>query len=233
MEIRTLRHGDNFIYLLAEGRTAAVVDPGSARPVDAELQAAGLKLDLILLTHYHADHAGGVGQLSRATGCRVAGPPGGLVAVSERVGEGDVVPFAGQRIQVLAVPGHTPHDVAYYLPDEKAVFSGDVLFSGGCGRMFSGPAERMWDSLCRLRALPDETRVFGGHDYTLDNLEFAAFVDSENVALRDRIARFRRNSEAGAAFEASTIAEEKLTNPFLRCRDAAEFARLRSRKDAW
>jgi hydroxyacylglutathione hydrolase len=233
MNISTLRHGDNFIYVLHEGGSAAVVDPGVAPPVHDALQALGCSLELILITHHHSDHAGGVAPLKKATGCRAVGPSGGLAALDQLVGEGAVVPFAGHTMRVLSVPGHTQHDVAYYLPDEKALFPGDVLFAGGCGRMFSGPAELMWESLCRLRALPDDTRVFGGHDYVLDNLEFAAFVETDNADIRERIGRFRRNSGAGAPFEVPTLAEEKRTNPFLRCRDAAEFARLRSRKDQW
>ena len=233
MDIRTLRYAENFIYMLLEGRRAAVVDPGAAQPVTAALQAQGCTLELVLITHHHADHTGGVAELKEQSQCRVVGPPGGLTAVDEPVGEGDVVSFPGCSIEVLSVPGHTAHDVAYYLPGAKAVFTGDTLFAGGCGRVFSGRPQVMWASLCRLLALPEDTRVYGGHDYTQENLEFAASMDPDNAAVRERLDVFCRREAEGRPFEASTIAEEKRTNPFLRCRDAADFARVRSRKDAW
>jgi len=232
MEITALRYGDNFIYLLQAGRSAAAVDPGAARPVAEALSAAGRRLELILLTHQHADHTGGVAELKRALGCRVAGPPGGRPADTAVQG-GETLAFAGVSIEVLSVPGHTANDVAFHVPAESAVFTGDTLFAAGCGRVLSGRAELMWDSLRRLAALPDGTRVFGGHDYTLENLEFAAFIDPANAAVRERLGALRRRAAEGRAFEPSTIAEERRTNPFLRCRDAAEFARLRARKDAW
>jgi hydroxyacylglutathione hydrolase len=233
MDIRTLRYADNFIYLLREGQRAAVVDPGAAQPVAAALQAEGCALELALITHHHADHTGGVAELKERSACRVVGPPGGLTAVVSPVGGGDVVSFAGRSIEVLPVPGHTVHDLAYYLPEARVVFTGDTLFAGGCGRVLGGQPQVMWDSLCRLRALPEDTRVFGGHDYTEENLEFAAFVDPQNAAVQNRLDSLRRRAAQGRPFEASTIAEEKQTNPFFRCRDAADFARLRSRKDAW
>lgn len=233
MEIHTLRYADNFIYLLLEEERAAVVDPRAALPVAALLQARAVALELILITHHHGDHTGGVPELKERWPCRVAGPADGLLAVDPAVVEGDRIPFGPCQIHVLEVPGHTQHDVAYYLPEQKAVFTGDTLFAGGCGRVFSHQPQLLWASLNRLRSLPDETRVYGGHDYTEENLEFALSLDPHNAAVRERLDELRRRAAEGAPFEASTVAEEKRTNPFLRCRKAAEFARIRSLKDDW
>ncbi|MBT3296121.1 MAG: hydroxyacylglutathione hydrolase [Verrucomicrobia bacterium] len=243
MRVETLRAGDNFIYVLVAGQRAAVVDPGVAGPVQAFLDAEGLTLELILLTHYHGDHTGGVSALRRS-GCVVAGPAGGPVALDRVVVDGEALDFGHSAIEVLDVPGHTAHDTAYCLPDEPALFTGDVLFAGGCGRLFGGDAAPMWRSLCRLRALPAETRLYGGHDYTLDNLEFAVHLEPDHPGVRERLARFRADPHAA---HPSTLAEEKRTNPFLRCDDpalaatigmpgrdvVAVFAAVRGMKDRW
>jgi hydroxyacylglutathione hydrolase len=164
--------------------------------------------------------------------------------VDDVVEDGAVVKFAGQPVEVLFVPGHTAHDTAYYFPQAQAVFTGDSLFACGCGRMFGRDAARMWGSLCRLRDLPDETRLYCGHDYTLENLEFAAHLEPENAAVRARLDQFR--ADPGSAMP-STLGEEKRTNPFLRCdteslaaaaglpgRTPAEvLAAIRGMKDRW
>ena len=233
MEICSLRHGENLIHLLLCGQAAAAVDPGAAGVVVSALRSGGHRLELILVTHHHADHTGGVAELKSWSGCRVAAPAGGVFAADERVHEGDILEFSGISVEVLAVPGHTENDCAYYLPDEAAVFTGDVLFGGGCGRVFGGKPGQMWTSLCRLAALPDDTRVYPGHDYTLDNLEFAAFVDPDNDRVRNRLDTLRRREAEHLPFEPATMADERSTNPFLGCRDAADFARMRARKDGW
>lgn len=135
-----------------------------------------------------------------------------------------------ETMEVLSVPGHTAHDVAYYLAESNAVFTGDTLFAGGCGRVFSGRADWMWKSLCRLRALPHSTRVFGGHDYTEDNLAFALLLEPDNRAVQNRLAAFRRNAASDRPFTPSTIAEERMTNPFFRCLNVEVFSRIRERK---
>ncbi len=243
MQIETLRIGENFVYVLSVAGRAAVVDPGVADPVASYLEEAGLTLELILLTHYHGDHIGGVAALRRATR-DVVGPAGGSLDLDHTAMHGDVIDFAGYSISALAIPGHTTHDTAYYLPEAQAVFTGDVLFACGCGRMFGCDADRMWASLSRLRDLPDETRVYGGHDYTLENLEFAAHLEPDNAVVRDRLDQYR--ADPGSAMP-STIAEEKRTNPFLRCdteavaeaaglpgHSAADvLAAVRAMKDRW
>ncbi len=245
MKIETLRSGDNFIYLLLDGQRAAVVDPGSAAPVERALAACGATLELILITHHHGDHTAGCRALKRATGCRVVGPPGGAALMDACVGDGDGVPFAGTRLSVLSVPGHTRHDLAYYAADAQAVFTGDTLFACGCGRIFGADPGTMWSSLCRLRALPDKTRVYGGHDYTLENLQFAAQLEPRNAELQKRLHEYAHRGKAST--EPSTVADERSTNPFFRCdtpelRDALQmqdvapaalFAEVRRHKDRW
>lgn len=232
MDIRTLRNGDNHIYLLVADGIMAVVDPATAGPVEGAGRQLGCRLELVLITHHHADHTGGVEELRARWGCRVAGPPGGM-AVDTVVRDGDCLSFGRHAIEVLSVPGHTDHDVAYCVPDAHAVFTGDVLFAGGCGRVFGGQTETMWESLCRLRALPDDVRVFGGHDYTEDNLEFALSLAPGDADVQVRLDALRRQQAQGLPLAPSTIAEERRTNPFLRCRSAEEFARIRKLKDAW
>ena len=245
MEVRTQRSGDNFIYVLLEGQQAAVVDPGNAPPVERVLAETGASLELILITHHHGDHTGGCHPLKRATGCRIAGPPGGTAWLDTNLQNGDCVRFADTELHALSVPGHTRNDLAYYLPTANAVFTGDTLFACGCGRLFSGNAEAMWSSLCRLRALPGETRVYVGHDYTEDNLQFATHLDPGNAALQERLRAYQRRR--GTEAKPSTIAEECQTNPFFRCdtpelrtalkmedcSPAAVFAEIRDRKDRW
>jgi hydroxyacylglutathione hydrolase len=247
MQIETVLCGSNCVHMLIENNHVAVVDPGVAEPVRQFLDSGNAELVLILVTHHHGDHTGGCTELRQIHHCRLVGPPGGELQPDHVAHDGDTITFAGHRIEVLSVPGHTKHDLAYYLPEQKAVFTGDVLFSCGCGRVFSGDMERMWTSLCRLRALPGNTRLYGGHDYTDDNLDFAAELCPEDAAVQARLHRFRALEAAGTDRAISTLAEEKETNPFLRCdvlslteaigmagRPPADvFASLRRRKDFW
>jgi hydroxyacylglutathione hydrolase len=245
MKIETIPIGDNFSYLLIDGNQAAVVDPTAAGPIERAL-GGETDLKMILLTHCHHDHTAGCAALRRATGCRIVGPAGGCGLVDEPAYGGDTIALAGEKIDVLAVPGHTRDDLAYSIPGSTAVFTGDTLFACGCGRCFGCPAETMWESLCRLRALPEETRVFGGHDYLHENLEFAGHLEPANVAIKSRREVFIGRSR-GTPWPVSTMGEERVTNPFLRC-DVAEFraavgmedatpaevfAEIRSRKDRW
>jgi hydroxyacylglutathione hydrolase len=269
MQIETLPWRDNYIHLLMEGETAAVVDPGSAEPVLTRLRDLGVRHLDILLTHHHLDHTGGCpgllegfrsgeigggGREPRAVagcGCpwgRVIGPDDArLPWLDVRVVPGQRIEVVGVEFEVIAVPGHTRSHVAYGSREAGVVFTGDALFNGGCGRLFEGTAATLWESLCRLRDLPGDTRVYSGHDYTMDNLEFALEVDPSNDALRARVHEIRERVRRGEPTVPSTMAEEKATNPFLRADDprlaallqmrgrpAVEvFAELRRRKDEW
>jgi len=209
---------DNYLWLLARGETAAVVDPGDAEPVLQRLQQSALTLEAILVTHHHGDHVGGVAALARATGARVYGPrdepiPARDVALSG----GDRIEVLGVAFDVLDVAGHTRGHVAYYAPVQRWLFCGDTLFAAGCGRLFEGTAEQMSASLARLAALPADTQVYCAHEYTLSNLRFALAVEPDNVALHRRQHDCMALRQRGAPTLPSTIGEERATNPFLRC----------------
>ncbi|HVI26536.1 MAG TPA: hydroxyacylglutathione hydrolase [Xanthomonadaceae bacterium] len=206
---------DNYIWTLAAGDGAVVVDPGEAGPVLAAAEA-GLRPALLLLTHHHADHIGGAAALlERWPGLPVYGPDDDRIHLPfTRVADGDVVDCPPWRFQVLAVPGHTRSHLAFV--GHGHLFCGDTLFSLGCGRLFEGSPAQMLASLDRLSALPDDTRVCCGHEYTLANAAFARVVDPDNPALR------RRTEDAAAMRQAdrptlpSTLAGERACNPFLR-----------------
>jgi hydroxyacylglutathione hydrolase len=219
---------DNYIWLLRRGDRAAVVDPGDAAPVMARLQAEGLRLEAILVTHHHADHQGGVAALAGHWPAAVFGPADeSIIARSRPLSGGERIDVLGQEFQVLAVPGHTAGHIAYAMPG--AVFCGDTLFGAGCGRLFEGTPAQMAGSLDKLAALPDDTLIYCAHEYTAANLEFAAAVEPENPAIRRRMAAVAERRQAGLPSVPSTLAEEKATNPFLRCAEPAVSAAARQR----
>ncbi|MET3132813.1 hydroxyacylglutathione hydrolase [Oxalobacteraceae bacterium GrIS 1.11] len=216
---------DNYLWLIHDGVNAAVVDPGDAAPVMAALQAHHLTLSAILLTHHHADHIGGVPALLQHYAVPVFGPRNeAITAVTHTLAQDDVVTVPGLalRLSVLDVPGHTRGHIAYLRQDgERWLFCGDTLFGGGCGRLFEGTPEQMVASLAKLSALPDDTKVFCAHEYTLSNLRFAATVEPDNLALKARIRMETAKREQGMATIPTTIGLEKASNPFLRYREPA------------
>ncbi|EER59908.1 hydroxyacylglutathione hydrolase [Acidovorax delafieldii 2AN] len=215
---------DNYIWMLHDTRQAIVVDPGDAAPVLHALQAQGLQLQAILVTHHHADHVGGVPTLREATGAHVFGPAGEQMPEPlQRLADGDTVEVLGLRFSVLDVPGHTAGHIAYYCADlagAPLLFCGDTLFSGGCGRLFEGTPAQMLASLDRLAALPGSTRVCCTHEYTLSNLRFARAVEPGNQALRDYSSHCESLRARQEPTLPSTIALEREINPFLRVREA-------------
>lgn len=211
---------DNYIWCLRDATHAAVVDPGDAVPVLAYLARERLTLSAILATHHHVDHIGGIGALTRAHSVPVFAPVDERIdGVSHQVREGEVIrlPHFGLGFEVLEIPGHTLTHIAYY--GANMLFCGDTLFACGCGRLFEGTPRQMHESLTKLANLPGNTSVYCGHEYTQANLRFGRTVDPANPVLEawEREADDLRQRQAPTL--PSTIAREKLGNPFLRCAD--------------
>lgn len=217
---------DNYIWLLREDGKAAVVDPGDAAPVVAHLERAGLELAAIINTHHHGDHVGGNRALLARWPVPVFGPAReSIPGVTCTLAEGDAItlPGIGLTLSVLDIPGHTAGHIAFVgqVSGGPVVFCGDTLFTGGCGRLFEGTPAQMVDSLSKLAALPVDSRIFCGHEYTLANLRFADAVEPANVLLRQRRLREQAKRDQGEPTVPSTIAEELATNPFLRVDEPA------------
>ncbi len=217
---------DNYIWLLHDGaHEAAVIDPGDAQPVIEHLERQGLRLIAILLTHHHHDHVGGARRLAEQYGAPVYGPHSDRIdCVTQPLEDGDEVDLGRLGTwRVMTTPGHTLDHIAYYNPafEQGALFCGDTLFGAGCGKLFEGTPRQMQDSLEKIRALPDDTQIYCGHEYTEDNLRFAALAEPGNAAIHARIDAARAQRARGEPTVPSSLALEKATNPFLRW-DSAE-----------
>jgi len=227
---------DNYLWLVhdeASGETA-VVDPGDAAPVLAEAERRGWTIDQVWNTHWHPDHTGGNLPIKEATGARISGParetiPGREVALEE----GDEVRLGRHLGRVIEVPGHTLGHIALIFDEDRVAFVGDTLFAMGCGRLFEGTPHQMYRSLRRLIELPDDTRLYCAHEYTLSNAKFAAHAEPDNRAVAARLAEVRALRELGQITLPTTVAQERETNPFVRSTNVEEFARRRSAKDSF
>ena len=228
---------DNYVWLLhAAGGQCAVVDPSVAGPVLEAAAARGWTITDIWNTHWHPDHTGGNAEIKAATGCRITGPAAEqakIPGIDRAVGEGDRVQLGDHEAVVIDVPAHTAGHIAYYLPDDAALFCGDTLFAMGCGRLFEGDAPQMWDNLGKLMALPDNTAVYCAHEYTQANGRFALHVEPDNEALRQRMRDVDAARAEGRATVPSTIALERATNPFTRAGSVEQFAERRAAKDVF
>jgi len=214
---------DNYIWLLTHGHNAAVVDPGQAASVIEYLDTHGLSLKAILLTHHHYDHIDGARELQERYACPIYGAK--MHEIDTLVqSEGDSIDLSSDGLgcwQLIATPGHTLDHLAYFSPSSPPVlFCGDTLFGAGCGKLFEGTAAQMQNSLQKIRALPDDTLIYCGHEYTQDNLRFATLAEPDNAAIRQRIATARAQRARNEPTLPSTLALEKTTNPFLRWDDA-------------
>jgi hydroxyacylglutathione hydrolase len=234
---------DNYTYVIERDGDAVAIDPGEASPVLRVLESSGSRLLAVLCTHNHFDHTGGNDELARRTGCPV------LLPDATAADDGSELTIGPFRFTVLRTPGHSADSVCLYLPPENGrpgdVFTGDTLFVGGCGRLLTRSPEMMRTSLQLLAALPPETRVFCGHDYTLENYEFAVTVEPDNRLVQGRLDEMRKLAESCMPTVPSTIAVERNTNPFLRAAqpamkravgmenatDVEVFAQLRRMKD--
>jgi len=241
---------DNYAYLVHDTGTGetALVDAPEAAPILAELQTRGWGLDWVLITHHHSDHVQGLRDIIRAHRPQVIGCASDayrLPPLDHQVLDGDTFSICGQEVEVIDVSGHTVGHVAYYMPAAQAVFTADSLMALGCGRVFEGTYEQMWESLAKLAALPDTTLVYSGHEYTAANGRFALTIDPHNPALLARVAEVAQARAAGLPTVPSSLATELSTNPFLRAclpeiksalgmegaTDAEAFAEVRKRKD--
>ena len=212
---------DNYIHLISDVDLglAMVVDPGDPDIVRRALQKKDLQLALILNTHHHSDHVGGNAKLQHDSGAPIIGPDkerNHILNLSRGVNDGDIVTFSDMRGQVIETPGHTSGSVCYYFPALKALFTGDTLFSLGCGRLFEGSAVELWTSLLKLRALPDDTNIYCSHEYTEKNAAFALALDKNNPALKKRLEEVSEKRRKGLPTLPVTMGQEKQTNPFLR-----------------
>lgn len=241
---------DNFGVILHDpltGETASI-DAPDGTIITNELRQRNWRLTDLLITHHHPDHVEGIAALAETFSPKVIGPAaeaGKIAGLTQTVGDGDTFEFAGRVVKVITTPGHTAGHICFYIADEGLLFAGDTLFALGCGRLFEGSPEDMFGSLARLGALPDQTRVYCGHEYTQSNGRFAVTVDPENQELAKRMEDISELRAKGLPTLPTTIGFEKRTNPFMRCGDASirqhlgmgaasdveVFAELRHRKD--
>jgi len=229
---------DNYVWLMhdaASGETV-VIDPAVAEPVLEAAAERGWLITQICNTHWHPDHVGGNSKIKAATNCSISGPTAEaerIPTLDHKVTGGDQVKIGKITADVIDVPAHTAGHIAYHLPSEKTVFVGDTLFAMGCGRLFEGTAEQMFDNMQRLAALPDETAVYCAHEYTLSNGRYALVAEPDNEHIVARMNAVEAARARGDATVPTSISLEKATNPFMRAKNAQELAERRAAKDSF
>lgn len=227
---------DNYCYALhTDSGKAAIIDPGEAAPVIDFFRNNDLTLTHILLTHHHHDHIGGAMTVKQQYGAEILGPASDahrIDGMTQTLKDGDHININGHSCEILSVPGHTSGHIAFYFPDDGALFCGDTLFSMGCGRLFEGTPEEMWGSLSKIMALPKKTMIYCGHEYTQKNGEFCLTIEPENNALQARMQEVKSLRAQNRPTIPVSLETELQTNCFLRAGSAEEFARIRKLKDA-
>ena len=217
-------YSDNYIYLLRNEKKniTSVIDPGEAEPVIKFLNSKNLHLDEIINTHHHNDHIGGNDKLLDVYKSKLIAPSyekNRISNVDKFVSDNETINIAGVSTKVIHTPGHTLGHICFYMPEEKCLFSGDTLFYLGCGRVFEGTMKQMWLSLVKLRSLPEDTTVYCGHEYTLANMKFANYIDSDNALLNKVSLEIKNKREKGFPSVPFNLGMEKKINPFLRADD--------------
>lgn len=225
----------NYAYILrGQDGAVAVVDPGDAQPIIDALEEMSVKPDMILITHHHWDHVDGIEDMLRWHDCPVIGPQyeaAKIPQLTQLVDEESDLSFGGEAVRVIHAPGHCQGHIMFYFEDSQILMAGDVIFSMGCGRLLDGTAEQLYASFRKIEALPDETQIYCGHEYTATNAAFCLEHDPKNVALQKRsedVQRLLQNSQPTLPV---TLAVEKETNLFLRANSVEEFAQLRALRD--
>ena len=225
---------DNYGFLLHDSETGATaaIDTPDAREIAVQCEARGWTLTEIWNTHWHPDHAGGNVALKRRYDCMVRGPAQDAIPARDvTLSGGDEFEFAGHPVNVIHTPGHTDEHIIYHIPSAELAFVGDTIFALGCGRLFEGTPEEMWESLSRIMALPDATKLYCAHEYTLSNAKFAVSVDGENANLLAAITDAEAKRAANQPTVPTTVGVEKRANPFVTAGSAVELGRRRALKD--
>ena len=227
---------DNYSYLIIdeENNIACVVDPSEAEPIIEYLEGTQIKLKFILNTHHHYDHVGGNQKLKEKYGASVIGYTGDkdrIPGIDILVNDQETWVYKNFEAKIIHIPGHTLGHICFYFHKDESVFSGDTLFSLGCGRLFEGTYKQMFDSLKKLKELPKNTKVFCGHEYTLQNSKFCVFHDTNNKNLKNKINDIKIKLKAGLPTIPTTIKDELECNIFLRSDNIETFSKLRDLKD--
>ena len=214
---------DNYSYIVSDGNQALVIDPSESKPIINFLEKNNLELKFVLNTHHHFDHVGGNLELKNKYNILIAGNANDkerIPGIDILLNENEKFNFNMNSIEIINVPGHTSECIAFYIKNENIIFTGDSIFSLGCGRLFEGSPQQMWNSICKIKRLPNNTKIYCGHEYTHSNLNFCLEHDPNNTHLKDKKIDIEKKLNSKQPTIPSTIADEIKTNIFLRCDDS-------------
>ncbi len=225
---------DNYAYIIQSQDSIAIIDPGESKAIINALEKLNITPSFILNTHHHWDHVNGNKQIKEKYNVEIIGPESERKSIPELdtgLKNGDIFNFGDETVEVIETQGHTLGHICFYFKNSKILFSGDTLFSLGCGRLFEGTAEQSFNSFKKLKALPDDTKIYCGHEYTLENAEFCLSVDPDNQHLIKRIKEIENLRTNNKPTLPVTLEQEKKTNIFLKAKNAEEFKKFRELKD--